>query len=148
MGAVHDGIQMFNIHYWDNVLSPLAGRSSKPFLIKYDPRNLSRVFYRDKDGHPCHPRIFLNQLQSSPLLDSRQNPYYFDHQMGTYPQEGYCVPATRQPCVQQDFLGGLRCCASVRKLAASIEKEYDDRGRESSLIGVRVRAECQCTHFP
>ena len=25
-----DGIRMFNIHYWDNVLSPLAGRSSKP----------------------------------------------------------------------------------------------------------------------
>ena len=46
-----DGIQMFNIHYWDNVLSPLAGRSSKPVLIKYDPRNLSRIFYRDKDGH-------------------------------------------------------------------------------------------------
>jgi putative transposase len=45
-----DGIQMFNIQYWDNVLSPLAGRSSKPVLIKYDPRNLSRVFYRDKDG--------------------------------------------------------------------------------------------------
>jgi putative transposase len=37
-----DGIQMFNIHYWDNVLSPLAGRSSKPVLIKYDPRNLSQ----------------------------------------------------------------------------------------------------------
>jgi putative transposase len=32
-------------------LSPLAGRSSKPVLIKYDPRNLSRVFYRDKNGH-------------------------------------------------------------------------------------------------
>ena len=46
-----DGIQLFNIHYWDNVLSPLAGRSSKPVLIKYDPRNLSRVFYRDKNGH-------------------------------------------------------------------------------------------------
>jgi putative transposase len=45
-----DGIQMFNIHYWDNVLSPLAGRSSKRVLIKYDSRNLSRVFYRDKDG--------------------------------------------------------------------------------------------------
>jgi putative transposase len=36
---------------WDNVLSPLAGRSSKPVLIKYDPRNLSRVFYPDKNGH-------------------------------------------------------------------------------------------------
>jgi putative transposase len=46
-----DGIRMFNIHYWDNVLSPLAGRSSKRVLIKYDPRNLSRVFYQDEDGH-------------------------------------------------------------------------------------------------
>ncbi|MBV9489902.1 MAG: transposase, partial [Verrucomicrobia bacterium] len=45
-----DGIQMFNLHYWDNVLSPLAGRSSEPVLIKYDPRNLSRIFYRDADG--------------------------------------------------------------------------------------------------
>jgi putative transposase len=46
-----DGIRMFNIHYWDNVLSPLAGRSSKRVLIKYDPRNLSRVFYQDDSGH-------------------------------------------------------------------------------------------------
>jgi putative transposase len=46
-----DGIQMFNLHYWDNILSPLAGRSSEPVLIKYDPRNLSRIFYRDADGH-------------------------------------------------------------------------------------------------
>lgn len=45
-----DGIQMFKLHYWDNVLSPLAGRSSEPVLIKYDPRNLSRIFYRDADG--------------------------------------------------------------------------------------------------
>ena len=30
--------------------SPLAGRSSEPVLIQYDPRNLSRIFYRDADG--------------------------------------------------------------------------------------------------
>jgi len=45
-----DGIRMFNLHYWDNVLSPLAGRSDQPFIIKYDPRNLSRVYLRDEKG--------------------------------------------------------------------------------------------------
>ncbi|HEY2856894.1 MAG TPA: Mu transposase C-terminal domain-containing protein [Terracidiphilus sp.] len=45
-----DGIRMFHLHYWDNVLSPLAGRSREPFLIKYDPRNLSRVYWCDPKG--------------------------------------------------------------------------------------------------
>jgi putative transposase len=45
-----DGIRMFNVHYWDNVLSPLAGRSNQPFTVKYDPRDLSRVYLRDPKG--------------------------------------------------------------------------------------------------
>ncbi len=39
-----DGIQLFRIHYWDNVLGPLAGRSEKPFLVRYDPRDLSKGY--------------------------------------------------------------------------------------------------------
>jgi putative transposase len=45
-----DGIRMFNLHYWDNVMSPLAGRSAQRFIVKYDPRNLSRVYLRDEKG--------------------------------------------------------------------------------------------------
>jgi putative transposase len=45
-----DGVRIFNIHYWDNVLSPIAGRSNKPYLIKYDPRDLSRVYVQANDG--------------------------------------------------------------------------------------------------
>jgi putative transposase len=45
-----DGIRIFHLHYWDNVLSPLAGRSQQRFLVKYDPRNLSRVYSRDEKG--------------------------------------------------------------------------------------------------
>ena len=45
-----DGIRMFNLHYWDNVLSPLAGRSQQRFIVKYDPRDLSRVYLRDEKG--------------------------------------------------------------------------------------------------
>ena len=42
-----DGIRLFKIHYWANVLSPLAGRSHTPVLVKYDPRNLSHIYFRD-----------------------------------------------------------------------------------------------------
>lgn len=45
-----DGIQLFRIHYWDNVLSPIAGRSDRPYLVRYDPRDLSRVFVKGVAG--------------------------------------------------------------------------------------------------
>jgi putative transposase len=45
-----DGLQPFGIHYWDNTLSPLAGRSKKDILVRYDPRNLSHVFIKEREG--------------------------------------------------------------------------------------------------
>jgi putative transposase len=45
-----DGIRLFGIRYWDNYLSPLAGRSQERVMVKYDPRNLSRVYLRDEAG--------------------------------------------------------------------------------------------------
>ena len=45
-----DGIHLWNIRYWDSVLSPWAGRLEQPLLVKYDPRNLSRVYVLDPDG--------------------------------------------------------------------------------------------------
>jgi putative transposase len=46
-----DGIRLFNIHYWNNVLSPLAGRVSAPVLVKFDPRDLSTIHYQDEQGN-------------------------------------------------------------------------------------------------
>jgi Mu transposase, C-terminal len=45
-----DGIRLFNIHYWDNILSSLSGRSKRKFLIKYDPRDLSRIYFQEENG--------------------------------------------------------------------------------------------------
>jgi putative transposase len=45
-----DGIHFHQIHYWDNVLSPWAGRLKKPLWVKYDPRNISRVYVRDPEA--------------------------------------------------------------------------------------------------
>ncbi|MCR5942640.1 DDE-type integrase/transposase/recombinase [Ochrobactrum sp. XJ1] len=45
-----DGLHLFGIRYWDDVLSPLAGRSSRQVRIKYDPRDLSCVYVEQADG--------------------------------------------------------------------------------------------------
>jgi putative transposase len=45
-----DGIHFYNIRYWDNILSPWAGRLKQSLLVKYDPRNLSQIFVRDPTG--------------------------------------------------------------------------------------------------
>lgn len=59
-----DGIHFCNIRYWDNVLSPWAGRLKEPLLVKYDPRNLSRIYVQD----PCGPHWPV------PYADLRQPP--------------------------------------------------------------------------
>ncbi|AVA23941.1 Mu transposase C-terminal domain-containing protein [Rhizobium sp. NXC24] len=45
-----DGLHLFAIRYWDDVLSPFAGRSSRQLRVKYDPRDLSCVYLEQADG--------------------------------------------------------------------------------------------------
>lgn len=78
-----DGICLLGIHYWDSVLSTIAGRSTQKFLIRYDPADLSHVFVKtpgDTDyvkvpyrnvGRPAislaERRAVLRKLKSSKL---------------------------------------------------------------------------------
>ncbi|MEQ8933963.1 MAG: Mu transposase C-terminal domain-containing protein [Nitratireductor sp.] len=45
-----DGIHLFGLRYWDDVLSIWAGRVDRPLRVSYDPRDLSRIFVRAPDG--------------------------------------------------------------------------------------------------
>lgn len=45
-----DGVRLFGLRYWDDVLSPWAGRLDRRLRIKYDPRDLSQVFVEGPDG--------------------------------------------------------------------------------------------------
>lgn len=70
-----DGIHFHKIRYWASVLSPWAGRLKEPLLVKYDPRNLSRLFVRDPGGQ--HWTIPYSDLGQPPvalweLLEARK----------------------------------------------------------------------------
>jgi putative transposase len=45
-----DGIHFHNIRYWHSTLSPWAGRLKKPLWVKYDPRNLARIYVQGPEG--------------------------------------------------------------------------------------------------
>jgi putative transposase len=45
-----DGLHLFGLRYWDDVLSPWAGRLDRRLRIKFDPRDLSCVFVEGPDG--------------------------------------------------------------------------------------------------
>lgn len=74
-----DGVHLFGLRYWDDVLSPLAGRLCK-IRVRYDPRDLSTVYVEAPDGRtwPIRfanlgwPRITLGEhRQALALLRQR-----------------------------------------------------------------------------
>lgn len=62
-----DGIHLFGLRYWDDILSLWAGRQDRQLRVSYDPRDLSTIFVRSPEGqhYPVrfadlrHPSITL-----------------------------------------------------------------------------------------
>jgi len=67
-----DGVRLFNLRYWDDVLSPWAGRLRRRLRIKYDPRDLSRVFVENPDGGHWPVRIADLSRPRITLAEHRQ----------------------------------------------------------------------------
>lgn len=75
-----DGVRLFDLRYWDDVLSPWAGRLRRRLRVKYDPRDLSKIFVEDPNGGHwpvrladlSRPRITLTEhRQAQAVLRAR-----------------------------------------------------------------------------
>ncbi|MFK7945028.1 MAG: Mu transposase C-terminal domain-containing protein [Paracoccaceae bacterium] len=51
-----DGIHLFRIRYWSDAFAPMIGRGNTSFTVKYDPRDLSRIWLRTEDGRMIEAR--------------------------------------------------------------------------------------------
>ena len=68
-----DGIHLFGLTYWSSVLTADVGRLKKKVLVKYDPRDLSRIFVLRPSGRFIEarygditlPAISLQEAQSA-----------------------------------------------------------------------------------
>lgn len=48
--ARRDGIHLFDIRYWSDALIDLIGRYQLKLQVRYDPRDLSRIYVQRPDG--------------------------------------------------------------------------------------------------
>jgi putative transposase len=84
-----DGIHLFSIRYWDDVLSIWAGRLDRQLRISYDPRDLSTVFVQDPDGtrwpiryaNLQRPPITLGEHRRAQLLLKERGLAFVDEQL-------------------------------------------------------------------
>jgi len=62
-----DGIHLFGLRYWSPALSADVARSKRRLLVKYDPRDMSRVFVRRPSGNFVEARYADVTLPSMTL---------------------------------------------------------------------------------
>tara|TARA_R110000796_G_scaffold185461_1_gene302312 strand:+ start:758 stop:2410 length:1653 start_codon:yes stop_codon:yes gene_type:complete len=84
-----DGIHLFGLRYWDDVLSVWAGRHGRQLRVSYDPRDLSTVYVRGPDGtrYPVrfadlrHPPITLAEHRRAQKLLKERGLELVDEQL-------------------------------------------------------------------
>lgn len=75
-----DGIRLFNIVYWHGSLEPRIGADGQKHVIKYDPRDMSKVYLVEPNGtylevpyrDLAHPMVSLRDVQHSAKLLRKQ----------------------------------------------------------------------------
>jgi putative transposase len=66
-----DGIHLFGLRYWASTLTADVGRVKEKMLVKYDPRDLSRVFVRRPTGNFVEARYADLTLSPITLSEAR-----------------------------------------------------------------------------
>ena len=66
-----DGIHLFGLRYWSSALTADVGRVEEKLLVKYDPRDLARVFVRRPTGNFVEARYADLTLPSITLSEAR-----------------------------------------------------------------------------
>ena len=64
------GIHLFGLRYWSPALSADVGRSDRRLLVKYDPRDMARVFVRRLSGNFVEARYADVTLPSITLHEA------------------------------------------------------------------------------
>lgn len=66
-----DGIHLFRLRYWSPALTADVGRTKEKLLVKYDPRDLSRVFVKRPTGNFIEARYADITLPSITLHEAK-----------------------------------------------------------------------------
>ena len=128
-----DGIHLFKLRYWSPALSADVGRSDRRLLVKYDPRDMARIFVRRPSGNFVEARyadVTLPSITLHEALTARR----------TLRAKGRREVDTRAivhtAVAQRELVqAATNKTAAARRGKASSKSKVDDRGL-GSLRGV------------
>jgi putative transposase len=66
-----DGIHLYGLRYWSSALSADVGRASRRLLVKYDPRDMARIFVKRPSGNFVEARYADLTLASITLREAK-----------------------------------------------------------------------------
>nr|WP_011578679.1 MULTISPECIES: Mu transposase C-terminal domain-containing protein [Chelativorans] len=127
------GIHLFGLRYWSAALSADVGRSDRRVLVKYDPRDLARIFIRRPSGNFVEARyadVTLPSVTLHEALTARRT------LLAKGRREVDTRAIVRTAMAQRELVdAATRKTAAARRGKSSSKSKVDDRGW-GSLRGV------------
>lgn len=127
------GIHLFGLRYWSAALSADVGRSDRRLLVKYDPRDMARVFVRRPSGNFVEARyadVTLPSITLHEAVTARRS------LLAKGRREVDTRTIVRTAIAQRELIeAATRKTAAARRGKASSKSKVDDRGW-GSLRGV------------
>jgi putative transposase len=127
------GIHLFGLRYWSPALSADVGRSNRQLLVKYDPRDMSRVFIRRPSGNFVEaryadvtlPSITLHEALTARRTLSAKGRREVDPRV-----------VVRTAIAQRELLNAATSKTTAARRGGGSRKSKADDGGWSSLRGV------------
>lgn len=128
------GIHLFGLRYWSAALSADVGRSDRRLLVKYDPRDMARIFVRRPSGNFVEARyadVTLPSITLHEALTARRT------LLAKGRREVDTRAIVRTAIAQRELVdAATRKTAAARRGKASRSKSKVDDGGWGSLRGV------------
>ena len=127
------GVHLFGLRYWSAALSADVGRSDRRLLVKYDPRDMARIFVRRPSGNFVEARyadLTLPSITLHEAVTARRT------LLAKGRREVDTRAIVRTAIAQRELLEtATRKTAAARRGTTSSKSKVDDRGW-GSLRGV------------
>ena len=128
------GIHLFGMRYWSAALNADVGRSDRRLLVKYDPRDMARVFVRRSSGNFVEARyadVTLPSVTLHEAVTARRT------LLAKGRREADTRAIVRTAIAQRELVeAATKKTAAARRIKASSSKSKVDDGGWGSLRGV------------
>jgi putative transposase len=128
-----DGIHFERIRYWSDVLARDLGRGGE-MLVKYDPRDLSRIFVRRPDGSYIEARYRDLAYPAVTIWEWRNaKRRLFDQGKRDLDEAAIFSAIALQRRIEDD---AVATSAAARRRTANRPPEMKEHGTETPLSGI------------